>query len=120
MVVYGGSYGGYTVLIALERWPDVPRRSRSRRRRQPGDLPADDQRHDPEVFKLEFGELEKDAAFLKTISPIEEIDRDLGPAVRLRRRQRPASRERAGPGRSRAARSWHSRVEYIVADNEGH
>ena len=23
LVVYGGSYGGYTVLIALSRWPDV-------------------------------------------------------------------------------------------------
>src|SRR6185312_10302411 len=28
-----------------------------------------------EIFKLEFGDLDRDAAFLKTISPIEEVDK---------------------------------------------
>lgn len=80
MVVYGGSYGGYTVLIALERWPDVWKAgvdlfgvaNMTTFLQSTTDLIR-------EIFKVEFGDLDKDGPFLKTISPIEEVDKIVDP-----------------------------------------
>ena len=69
MVVFGGSYGGYTVLIALERWPEIWRAGvdlfgvanmTTFLKSTNGVI--------REIFKVEFGDVDKDAAFLKTIS----------------------------------------------------
>jgi dipeptidyl aminopeptidase/acylaminoacyl peptidase len=121
MVVYGGSYGGYTVLIALERWPGVFRAGvdlvgvanlATFLRTTNGTI--------REIFKVEFGELEKDAAFLKTISPIEEIDRISVPLFVYAGANDPRVPRPESDQVVRALRTRGIPVEYLVADNEGH
>jgi dipeptidyl aminopeptidase/acylaminoacyl peptidase len=121
MVVYGGSYGGYTVLIALERWPDVFRAGvdlvgvanlTTFLQTTNGTI--------REVFKVEFGDLDKDAAFLKTISPIEEIDRIAVPLFVYAGANDPRVPRPESDQVVRALRGRGVPVEYFVADNEGH
>ena len=66
LVVFGGSYGGYTTLIALSHWPDIWRAG--------VDLfgvanlktfMATTSGLIREIFLLEFGDPDKDAAFLR-------------------------------------------------------
>jgi dipeptidyl aminopeptidase/acylaminoacyl peptidase len=121
IVVYGGSYGGYTVLIALERWPDIWRagvdlfgvanmttflQSTSGMIR--------------EIFKVEFGDLDKDAAFLKTISPIEEIDKIVDPVFVYAGANDPRVPRPESDQVVRALRGRNVPVQYMVADDEGH
>jgi dipeptidyl aminopeptidase/acylaminoacyl peptidase len=121
MVVYGGSYGGYTVLIALERWPDLFRAGvdlvgvanlATFLRTTNGTI--------REVFKVEFGDLDKDAAFLKTISPIEQIDRISVPLFVYAGANDPRVPRPESDQVVRALRTRGIPVEYLVADNEGH
>jgi dipeptidyl aminopeptidase/acylaminoacyl peptidase len=119
MVVFGGSYGGYTVLIALERWPDVWRAgvdlfgvaNMTTFLKSTSGLIR-------EIFKLEFGDVDKDAAFLATISPIEQVDKIVDPlfvyaGANDPRVPRPESVQIVAALRKVP-------VEYMVADNEGH
>jgi dipeptidyl aminopeptidase/acylaminoacyl peptidase len=121
MVVYGGSYGGYTVLIALERWRDIFQAGvdlvgvanlATFLRTTNGEI--------REVFKVEFGELEKDAAFLKTISPIEEIDRISVPLFVYAGANDPRVPRAESDQVVQALRTRKVPVEYMVASNEGH
>ena len=121
MVVFGGSYGGYTVLVALSRWPDIWRAG--------VDLfgvvdlktfMATTSGLIRDIFLLEFGDPEKDAAFLASISPLTDVDRIVDPTFVY-----------AGANDPRVPRSEsdlivnalrHRRVptEYMVAEDEGH
>jgi dipeptidyl aminopeptidase/acylaminoacyl peptidase len=77
MVVFGSGFYGS---VALERWPDVWKAgvdlfgvaNMTTFLQSTSGLIR-------EIFKVEFGDLDKDSAFLKTISPIEEIDKIVDP-----------------------------------------
>jgi dipeptidyl aminopeptidase/acylaminoacyl peptidase len=121
MVVLGGSYGGYTVLIALERWPDIWKAGvdlfgvanmATFLQSTSGVI--------REVFKVEFGDLEKDAAFLKTISPIEEVDRIRDPLFVYAGANDPRVPRSESDQIVQALRARKIPVEYMVAENEGH
>jgi dipeptidyl aminopeptidase/acylaminoacyl peptidase len=121
MVVYGASYGGYTVLIALERWPDIWRAGvdlvgvanmTTFLRSTSGVI--------REIFKLEFGDVDKDAAFLATISPIEQVDRITKPLFVYAGANDPRVPRPESDQIVRALRERKVPVEYMVADNEGH
>ncbi len=121
MVVFGGSYGGYTVLIALERWPDVWKAG--------VDLfgianmttfLTSTNGVIREVFKEEFGDLEKDGAFLKTISPIEAVDRIRDPLFVYAGANDPRVPRPESDQIVEALRARGIAVEYMVAENEGH
>ena len=117
MVVFGGSYGGYTVLIALERWPDIWRAgvdlfgvaNMTTFLQSTSGLIR-------EVFKVEFGDLDKDGPFLKTISPIEEVDKIVDPCSSTpaptirgsRARSRIKSCARCGGEASRSSTWWRT------------
>jgi len=121
MVVFGGSYGGYTVLVALSRWPDIWRAGvnlfgvvdlKTFMATTSGVI--------RDIFLLEFGDPEKDAAFLASISPITDVDKIVDPTFVY-----------AGANDPRVPRSEsdlivnalrHRRVptEYMVAEDEGH
>jgi dipeptidyl aminopeptidase/acylaminoacyl peptidase len=121
MVVYGGSYGGYTVLIALERWPDIWRAgvdlvgvaNMTTFLRSTSGLIR-------EIFKLEFGDVDKDAAFLATISPIEQVDKISKPLFVYAGANDPRVPRPESDQIVRALRDRKIPVEYMVADNEGH
>ena len=121
MVVFGGSYGGYTVLIALERWPDVWKAGvdlfgvanmTTFLQSTSGVI--------REVFKVEFGDLDKDAAFLKTISPIEDVDKIQAPLFVYAGANDPRVPRPESDQIVQALRARQIPVEYMVADNEGH
>jgi dipeptidyl aminopeptidase/acylaminoacyl peptidase len=121
MVVYGGSYGGYTVLIALERWPDVWRAgidlvgvaNMATFLRSTSGLIR-------EIFKLEFGDVDKDAAFLSTISPIEQVDKIVKPLFVYAGANDPRVPRTESDQIVTALRSRNVPVEYMVAADEGH
>lgn len=121
MVVYGGSYGGYSVLIALERWPDLWRAGVDLV--GVANLTTFLQTTNGmirEIFKVEFGELDKDAAFLKTISPIEEIDKIRVPVFVYAGANDPRVPRAESDQVVHALRGRGVPVEYFVAGNEGH
>ncbi len=121
MVVWGGSYGGYTVLLALERWPGIWRAGvdllgianlATFLRSTNGVI--------REIYKVEFGELGKDDAFLKTISPIEQVDRIVDPLFVYAGANDPRVPRTESDQIVAALRARGVPVEYMVADNEGH
>ena len=121
LVVYGGSYGGYTVLMALEKWPEIWRAGvdlvgvanmTTFLQSTSGII--------REIFKVEFGDLEKDAAFLKTVSPIEQIDRIVDPLFVYAGANDPRVPRSESDQVVRALRARGVPVEYMVAENEGH
>jgi len=121
MVVFGGSYGGYTVLIAMERWPELWKAGvdlfgvanmTTFLQSTSGVI--------REIFKLEFGDLDRDAAFLKTISPIEEVDKIRDPLFVYAGANDPRVPRPESDQIVAALRARKVPVEYMVADNEGH
>jgi dipeptidyl aminopeptidase/acylaminoacyl peptidase len=121
LVVFGGSYGGYTTLVALTRQPDIWRagvdlfgvanlatflKSTSGLIR--------------EVFRLEFGELEKDGPFLDSISPLRDIDKIVDPLFVYAGANDPRVPRSESDLVVAAARKKGIPCEYMVADNEGH
>ena len=80
VVVFGGSYGGYTVLVALTRQPDLWRAGidlfgvanlKTFMATTSGVI--------HQIFLLEFGDPDKDAAFLDSISPVRDADKIVDP-----------------------------------------
>jgi dipeptidyl aminopeptidase/acylaminoacyl peptidase len=121
VVVYGGSYGGYTVLIGLTRMPDLWRAGI--------DLVgvanlktfmASTSGLIREIFLLEFGDPEKDAAFLDSISPLKDVDRIVAPLFVYAGANDPRVPRSESDLIVGALRERKVPVEYMVADNEGH
>jgi len=73
-----------------------------------------------EIFKVEFGDLEKDGAFLKTISPIETIDNIQAPLFVYAGANDPRVPRPESDQIVQALRARNVPVEYMVAENEGH
>ena len=121
VVVFGGSYGGYTVLIALTRMPGLWRAG--------VDLfgvanmktfMATTSGFIREIFLLEFGDPDKDAAFLDSISPMRDADKIVDPLFVYAGANDPRVPRTESDLVVKALRSRKVPVEYMVAANEGH
>ena len=120
-VVYGGSYGGYTVLVGLTRMPDLWRAGI--------DLVgvanlktfmASTSGLIREIFLLEFGDPAKDGPFLDSISPLEDVGRIVAPLFVYAGANDPRVPRSESDLIVGALRARNVPVEYMVADNEGH
>jgi dipeptidyl aminopeptidase/acylaminoacyl peptidase len=121
VIVYGGSYGGYTVLVGLTRMPDLWRAG--------VDLVgvanlktfmATTSGLIREIFLLEFGDPDKEAAFLDSISPLKDVDRIVAPLFVYAGANDPRVPRSESDLIVGALRERKVPVEYMVADNEGH
>ncbi len=121
LVVFGGSYGGYTTLIALTRQPDIWRAGvdlfgvadvRTLLKTTSGVI--------RDIFKLEFGELGKDDDFLASISPIRDVDKIVDPLFVFAGANDPRVPRSESDMIVSAVRKKGVPVEYMVKDNEGH
>jgi len=121
VIVYGGSYGGYTVLVGLTRMPALWRAGidlvgvahlKTFMATTSGLI--------REIFLLEFGDPEKDAAFLDSISPLKDVDRIVAPLFVYAGANDPRVPRSESDLIVGALRERRVPVEYMVADNEGH
>ncbi|AKT41130.1 S9 family peptidase [Chondromyces crocatus] len=120
-VVMGGSYGGYMVLLALTRQPELWRAGvdmvgisslRTFLKTTTGFV--------QEVFKVEFGDLEKDGAFLDSISPLADADKIVAPLFVYAGANDPRVPLAESDQIVLALRRRGVPVEYMVRDDEGH
>ena len=121
LVVYGGSYGGYTTLIALSRWPDIWRAGvnlfgvvnlKTFMQTTSGFI--------RKIFLVEFGDPEKDAELLTQISPLTDVDKIVDPTFVYAGANDPRVPRSESDIIVKALRQRKIPSEYMVADNEGH
>jgi dipeptidyl aminopeptidase/acylaminoacyl peptidase len=121
LVVFGGSYGGYTTLIALTRQADLWRAGvdlfgvvnlPTFLRTTSGAI--------RELFKTEFGDLEKDAELLHEQSPLREVDKIVDPLFVYAGANDPRVPKSESDQIVKALRERNVPVEYMVANDEGH
>lgn len=121
VVVLGGSYGGYAVLVAMTRMPELWRAG--------VDLfgvanlktfMATTSGFIREIFLLEFGDPDKDAAFLDSISPVRDADKIARPLFVYAGANDPRVPRTESDLIVKALRIRRVPVEYMVAANEGH
>ena len=121
LVVYGGSYGGYTTLIALSRWPDIWRAGvnlfgvvnlKTFMATTSGLI--------RKIFLVEFGDPEKDAEFLAQISPLTDVEKIVDPTFTYAGANDPRVPRTESDLIVKALRQRKVPSEYMVADNEGH
>lgn len=121
MVVYGGSYGGYTTLIALAKWPDIWKAGvnlfgvvnlKTFMATTSGLI--------RQVFLTEFGDPDKDAEFLAQISPITEVAKIVDPTFTYAGANDPRVPRSESDIIVKALRGKGVPNEYMVSDNEGH
>lgn len=121
VVVWGGSYGGYTTLMALTRQPEAWRVG--------VDLygPADLREFllksgEPlrEAWNTEFGDVEKEAALIEEFSPMRDVDKIVAPLFVYAGQNDPRVPRRESDTIVRALRERNVPVEYMVAADEGH
>jgi dipeptidyl aminopeptidase/acylaminoacyl peptidase len=121
VIIFGGSYGGYTVLVGLTRMPDLWRAGVDLF--GVADLKtfmATTSGFIREIFLVEFGDPDKDAAFLESISPLKDVDRIVDPLFVYAGANDPRVPRSESDLIVRALRERKVPVEYMVADNEGH
>jgi dipeptidyl aminopeptidase/acylaminoacyl peptidase len=121
LVVYGGSYGGYTVLVALSRWPDIWKAGVNLF----GVVNLDTFMKSTsgfirEIFLVEFGDPAKDAAFLAEISPYTDADKIVDPIFVYAGANDPRVPRSESDLIVKKLRGGGVRTEYMVADDEGH
>jgi dipeptidyl aminopeptidase/acylaminoacyl peptidase len=121
VIIYGGSYGGYTVLVGLTRMPDLWRAGvnlfgvanlKTFMATTSGFI--------REIFLLEFGDPDKDMAFLDSISPYKDASRIVDPLFVYAGANDPRVPRGESDQIVRALRDRKVAVEYMVAENEGH
>ena len=121
IAVMGGSYGGYMVLAAITLYPEIwssavelfgianfetnlTRTSGYRRK----------------LREREYGTLEKDLEFLRSISPIYRVDKIRAPLFVLQGRNDPRVPYTESEQIVKALRDRNRPVEYILFEDEGH
>jgi dipeptidyl aminopeptidase/acylaminoacyl peptidase len=119
IVIEGGSYGGYLVLMGLTRQPklwsagiDLAGPSDLTTWLKPGEM--------PDRYLTEFGDPRKDAALFAKLSPIRDVGKIVAPLFVYHGQNDgrvPRSEADAIVG---ALRARNIPVEYMVAKNEGH
>ncbi len=121
VIIYGGSYGGYTVLVGLTRMPQLWRAGvnlfgvanmKTFMSTTSGFI--------REIFLLEFGDPNKDAAFLTSISPLEDVNKIVDPLFVYAGANDPRVPRGESDQVVRALRQRKVPVEYMVSENEGH
>ena len=121
LVVYGGSYGGYTTLIALSRWPDIWRAGvnlfgvvnlKTFMATTSGVI--------RKIFLVEFGDPDKDGDFLAQISPLTDVEKIVDPTFVFAGANDPRVPRSESDIIVKALRQRKIANEYMVADNEGH
>ena len=121
VVVFGGSYGGYTVLVGLTRMPELwcagvdlfgVANMKTFMATTSGLI--------REIFLVEFGDPEKDAAFFETISPLRDVGKITAPLFVYAGANDPRVPRTESDLIVHALRERKVPVEYMVAENEGH
>ena len=121
VVVFGGSYGGYTTLMALTRQPALWRAGVDIF--GPTDLKSFLRTTDAwlrDLFVAEFGDLEQDGALLDEFSPMRDIDRIVAPLFVYTGQNDPRVPRAQSDKLVQALRDRGVPVEYMVAADEGH
>jgi dipeptidyl aminopeptidase/acylaminoacyl peptidase len=121
VIIYGGSYGGYTVLVGLTRMPELWRAGVNLF--GVADLKtfmATTSGFIREIFLVEFGDPDKDMAFLDSISPLKDAGRIVDPLFVYAGANDPRVPRGESDQIVRALRGREVPVEYMVAENEGH
>jgi dipeptidyl aminopeptidase/acylaminoacyl peptidase len=121
VIVYGGSYGGYTVLVGLTRMPGLWRAGVNLYGvANMKTFMATTSGFIREIFLLEMGDPDKDAAFLESISPLRDVDRIVDPLFVYAGANDPRVPRGESDQIVHALRERKIPVEYMVAENEGH
>lgn len=121
VVIHGGSYGGYLVLMALTRQPALWRAGIDLV--GISDLKTFLKATDQSIRKVfvdEFGDLEKDAALLDEYSPIRDVAKIVSPLFVYQGQNDPRVPRPESDTIVRVMRTRKIPVEYMVAANEGH
>jgi dipeptidyl aminopeptidase/acylaminoacyl peptidase len=121
IVALGGSYGGYSTLMALTRQPTAWRAGVDLV--GPADLKQFLLTTDAAIrslFVAEFGDVEKDAALLEQFSPMRDVDKIERPLFVYAGQNDPRVPRRESDRIVTALRRRGITVEYMVAPNEGH
>ena len=121
VIVLGGSYGGYTTLMALTRQPEAWRAGVDLF--GPADLKQFLLTTDAAIrsgFIPEFGDVDKDAQLLEEFSPMRDVDRIVRPLFVYAGQNDPRVPRSESDTIVKALRARHVPVEYMVAANEGH
>jgi dipeptidyl aminopeptidase/acylaminoacyl peptidase len=121
VIVFGGSYGGYTVLIGLTRMPELWRAGVDLFGvANVNTLMSTTSGWIREVFHLEFGDPAREAAFFESISPLRDANRIVDPLFVYAGANDPRVPRSESDQIVRAVRVRKVPVEYMVAENEGH
>ena len=121
IVIYGGSYGGYTTLIGLTRYPSLWRAGVdlvgvvnwvSFMKTTSGYI------HD--LFKTELGDPEKEQVLLEELSPIKDVEKIKAPLFVYTGANDPRVPRSEDDQIVKALRERGVLVEYMIAPNEGH
>ncbi len=121
LVILGGSYGGYSVLMGLTRWPATWRAGvnlfgvASWKT-----LLAGTSGMIRQILELEIGNLDKDGAFLESMSPLRDAGKIVDPLFVYAGANDPRVPRAESDAIVRALRARGVPVEYMVAANEGH
>lgn len=121
VIAMGGSYGGYTVLMALTRQPKLWRAGVDYS--GSSNLVTFLQSTDQAIrsgFVDEFGDLDKDRALLEEFSPMTRIDQLVAPLYVYQGQNDPRVPRTEADQVVAALRARNVPVEYQVAANEGH
>lgn len=121
IAVMGGSYGGYMVLGAITLYPDLWSAAvemfgianfETNLKRTSG--------YRRKLREREYGTLDKDLDFLKSISPIYKVDRIKAPLFVLQGRNDPRVPYTESEQIVKALKERNRPVEYILFEDEGH
>jgi dipeptidyl aminopeptidase/acylaminoacyl peptidase len=121
IAVMGGSYGGYMVLAAVTLYPEIW--SSAVELFGIANFETNLQRTSGYRRKLrerEYGTLEKDLEFLRSISPIYKVDRIRAPLFVLQGKNDPRVPYTESEQIVKALRDRNRPVEYILFEDEGH
>ena len=121
IAVMGGSYGGYMVLAAITLYPEIW--SSAVELFGIANFETNLQRTSGYRRKLrerEYGTLEKDLEFLRSISPIYKVDRIRAPLFVLQGKNDPRVPYTESEQIVKALRDRNRPVEYILFEDEGH
>jgi dipeptidyl aminopeptidase/acylaminoacyl peptidase len=121
VIIYGGSYGGYTVLVGLTRMPGLWRAGVSLYGiANLKTFMASTNGFLRELFLVEFGDPDKDGDFLESISPLEDVDQIVDSLFVYAGANDPRTPRSESDQMVRALRQRKVPVEYMLAENEGH
>jgi dipeptidyl aminopeptidase/acylaminoacyl peptidase len=121
VVVMGGSYGGYTTLMAMTRQPTLWRAGIDLFGMS--DLRTSILSASPasrSAWVAEYGDVENGAALLEKFSPMRDVDRIVRPLFVYAGANDPRVPRSESDAIVKALRARGVPVEYMVADNEGH